>query len=241
VVVDEGQGGADMTKAKAKAKKKRGASIALAAEQLHVKDLKHDPKNTRKHTSTNVGMIGDSIQKVGTGRSIVIDEDNKILAGHGTVDAASERGITGVKVIDVDGTELVAIRRRGLTERQKVDLSIADNRAGDLADYDEAMLRQVADEFSIDLKTYEFPDDIGATDVEVDSDQERRISPEMDERQDYLVIVCNNQMDWRALCDRLGVVASLDSSANQDTQVGKAFGVGRVLTAAEVLGRLGTS
>lgn len=223
---------------KTTAKRKRTESVTV--ERLHVKDLKHDAKNTRKHTSTNLGMIGDSLQRVGAARSIVIDEDNKILAGHGTADAAAERGLTGVRVIDVDGTELVAVRRRGLTERQKAELSIADNRAGDLADYDVAMLLEVAKEHDIDLKTFEFDKELEEAIATDTADQERRISPEMLERQDYVVILCTNQMDWRALCERLGVVASVDADANQGTQVGKAFGQGRVLTATEVLARIGS-
>ena len=78
-------------------------------------------------------MITDALHKVGAARSIVIDEDNLILAGNGVTEAAAEAGITKVRVIDASGDELIAVRRTGLTPAQKRHLAIADNRGAELA------------------------------------------------------------------------------------------------------------
>ena len=78
----------------------------------HIKDLVPDPANRRSHNPRNVGMIVDALQQVGAARSIVIDEDNVVQAGNGVVEAAAEAGITKVQVVDVDGSTLVAVRRR---------------------------------------------------------------------------------------------------------------------------------
>ena len=102
----------------------------------HIKDLVPDQENRRKHTPRNVGMIVDALHKVGAGRSIVIDENNEVLAGNATIEAAGEAGITKLKVIDTDGSEVVAVRRTGLTANQKRDLAIYDNRTGELAEWD---------------------------------------------------------------------------------------------------------
>ena len=75
-------------------------------QPTHIKDLIPAPHNRRKHTPRNVGMIVDSLHKVGTGRSIVIDEKNEVLAGNATIEAAGEAGITKVKVVEVDGNEV---------------------------------------------------------------------------------------------------------------------------------------
>jgi DNA modification methylase len=78
-------------------------------------------------------MVVDALQQVGAARSIVIDEDNIILAGNGVTEAAAEAGITRVRVVEADGHELIAVRRTGLSLEQKRALAIYDNRTGELA------------------------------------------------------------------------------------------------------------
>jgi ParB-like chromosome segregation protein Spo0J len=126
-------------------------------DPTHIKDLVPDPKNRRKHTPRNVGMIVDALHKVGAGRSIVIDENNEVLAGNATLEAAGEAGITDLRVIEAKGSELVAVRRTGLSEAQKRDLALYDNRTGELAEWDvDQLLKDV--EAGIDLSAL-FSDD----------------------------------------------------------------------------------
>jgi DNA modification methylase len=99
----------------------------------HIKDLVPDPANRRAHNPRNIGMVVDALQQVGAARSIVIDEDNVILAGNGVTEAAAEAGITRVRVVEANGDELVAVRRTGLSAEQKRALAIYDNRTGELA------------------------------------------------------------------------------------------------------------
>src|SRR5207344_2987257 len=75
----------------------------------------------------------DALHHVGAARSIVIDEDNVILAGNGVTEAAVAAGITKVRVIEAAGDELIAVRRSNLTVEQKRALAIYDNRTGELA------------------------------------------------------------------------------------------------------------
>lgn len=109
--------------------------MAPAQEFTTLASLTPDPKNRRKHTTRNIGMLVDALKNVGAARSIVIDESGQVLAGNGVVAAAEEAGITGLRVVDVDGDTIVAVRRRGLTEAQKRDLAIYDNRVGELAEW----------------------------------------------------------------------------------------------------------
>ena len=106
-----------------------------------IADLTSDPKNARRRTSRGHGMIVDSLQQLGAGRSILIDEDGKILAGNGVIEGAAEAGITKLKVVDASGDEIVAVRRKGLTEAQKTDLALRDNRTGELAEWDVGVLK----------------------------------------------------------------------------------------------------
>lgn len=112
-------------------------------------DLKQDHKNARKRTETSASLLKESLQRYGPARSIVIDEDDRILAGNGTVEAALGLGIEGLRIVDASPDEIIAVRRTGLTEDQKVGLALADNRTADLAEWDAEMLQQLSKEHDI--------------------------------------------------------------------------------------------
>lgn len=117
------------------------ATLARHSQPTHVKDLIPDPQNRRAHNPRNIGMVVDALHQVGAARSIVIDEDNVILAGNGVTEAAAEAGITKVRVVEADGHEIIAVRRSGLTADQKRTLAIADNRTAELATWNVPQLQ----------------------------------------------------------------------------------------------------
>jgi hypothetical protein len=114
-----------------------------------IKDLKSDHKNARKRTDRSAKLIAESLQRFGAARSIVIDEDNRILAGNGTIEGAKAAGIKNVRVVETDGTEIIAVKRTGLSEDEKIGLALADNRTSDLSDWDKDMLQQLSEEHDI--------------------------------------------------------------------------------------------
>jgi len=116
-----------------------------------IKDLKSDHKNARKRTDRSAELIKESLQRYGAARSIVIDENNRILAGNGTIEGAKEAGINRIRVIETDGDEVIAVRRTGLTEEQKVGLALADNRTADLSEWDQEMLNRLGEQHDISL------------------------------------------------------------------------------------------
>lgn len=125
---------------------KRTTGRARAAQRRNpkaLKDLRQDAQNARKHTARNLAMIGDSLDLVGAGRSLVIDETSRILAGNATQRQALERGMK-LKVVDADRDTLIAVRRRDLTPEQKTALALFDNRAAELAEWDPSVLQALA-------------------------------------------------------------------------------------------------
>jgi DNA modification methylase len=114
-----------------------------------IKDLKSDHKNARKRTDRSAKLIAESLQRYGAARSIVIDEDNRILAGNGTIEGAKAAGIKNIRVIETDGTEIIAVKRTGLSEDEKIGLALADNRTSDLSDWDKDMLQQLSAEHDL--------------------------------------------------------------------------------------------
>jgi len=114
-----------------------------------INDLTSDHKNARRRTDRSTSLIAESLKRYGAARSIVIDEDGRILAGNGTVEGAKKAGINKVRVIEAEGDELIAVRRAGLTEDQKVGLALADNRSSDLSEWDNEMLRKLSEEHDL--------------------------------------------------------------------------------------------
>ncbi|MDP9367346.1 MAG: hypothetical protein M3Q03_03555, partial [Chloroflexota bacterium] len=127
-------------------------------EVAALSSLTPDPRNARKHSDRNLAQIEAALREVGTGRSIVVDEAGVILAGNATVQAAMHAGLTRVRLIEADGTDLVAVRRTNLTPEQKRRLALFDNRAAELAEWDTEVLASLADE--LDLSDLWEPDEL---------------------------------------------------------------------------------
>lgn len=109
--------------------------MADIVETIHIGDLVPDPQNARRRTERSAGLISKSLEENGFGRSVLIDGQNRIVAGHGTIDGASEVGLTKVVVVETDGTEVVAIRRKNLSPLQARRLAYFDNRCAELSEW----------------------------------------------------------------------------------------------------------
>ena len=154
-----------------------------------INNLKADHKNARKRTDRSADLIKESLERYGAARSIVIDEDNRILAGNGTVEGAKAAGIKNLRIIDSEGDEIIAIRRTGLSEDEKVGLALADNRTADLSEWDQEMLHRLSEDH--DLAPWFDEDDLA--DLIPSEDLE-----ELSEAQ-------NKQEDASKLSDRFGI------------------------------------
>jgi ParB-like chromosome segregation protein Spo0J len=110
-----------------------------------IADLHQLEHNTRRHTPRGLGMITASLQQVGAARSVVCDENGVLLAGNGTVEAAQLAGIERTVVVETDGETLVVVKRVGLSEEQKAQLSVWDNRTSELSEFDPAEIAALAE------------------------------------------------------------------------------------------------
>ncbi|RTL31281.1 MAG: DNA methylase [Rhodocyclaceae bacterium] len=102
----------------------------MKTKRVAIAALVRDPKNPRVHNERNLQAISESLERFGQVEPIVVEAGtNKILGGHGRVMALEAKGETHVAVVeaDVHGDDARA-------------LSLALNRTGDLATYDEALL-----------------------------------------------------------------------------------------------------
>src|ERR1700758_220894 len=117
---------------------------ADAVERRAIDMLVPYARNARKHSDAQIAEIAGSIREWGWTIPILIDEAERIIAGHGRVLAAHKLGIADVPV-------MVA---RGWTEAQKQAYTLADNQIALHGTWDLELLRvELADlrEQAVDL------------------------------------------------------------------------------------------
>lgn len=88
-------------------------------EYLKVDELIPFDNNPKKHPDEQVKKIADSILEFGFTVPMIVDKDNRIIAGHGRYKAID-------KHLDIE--EVPVIRRDDLTDAQAKALRLADNR-----------------------------------------------------------------------------------------------------------------
>lgn len=101
-----------------------------------ISDLVQDKYNANKGTERGLRALDESLRELGAGRSILIDRENRIIAGNKTAERAADIGLDDVIVVETDGTKLVAVKRTDLDlengDGRARKLAYADNRIGEL-------------------------------------------------------------------------------------------------------------
>src|SRR6187551_104007 len=88
------------------------------------------PRNARTHSTAQVAEIAGSIRAFGFANPILVGDDGDVIAGHGRLAAARQLGLAIVPVIKISG----------LSEIQRRQLVLADNRIALNAGWDMQML-----------------------------------------------------------------------------------------------------
>src|SRR6201990_1229298 len=103
----------------------------LHLEHWPIERLLPSPRNARTHSEAQIAEIAGSIRAFGFTNPILVGKDGDVIAGHGRLAAARRLGLTEVPVITV----------QGLTEAQRRQLVLADNRIALNADWDLELLQ----------------------------------------------------------------------------------------------------
>jgi DNA modification methylase len=101
-------------------------------EQLPLSALKPNPKNARTHSAKQISQIATSIKRFGWVVPVVVDEHDRIVAGHGRYAAAQKLGLGAVP----------AIRVAFLTDEDRRAFALAENRIAELSGWDSALLTE---------------------------------------------------------------------------------------------------
>lgn len=97
---------------------------------VRLNDMKPYQNNPRINDNA-VEPVKESLKQVGYVTPIVLDENYEILAGHTRYRALMEQGVESVE----------CIIQSGMTEEQKKKYRILDNKTGELAEWDEELLK----------------------------------------------------------------------------------------------------
>jgi len=129
----------------------QSSTTRLEVTYLRTASLKPDPRNPRVHSDKQVRQIAQSIESFGFNVPLLIDDQQKVIAGHGRLLAARRLGWDTVP----------AIRLSHLTESQRIAFLIADNRLTENSSWDERMLGEQLKilselELDFDLETIGF-------------------------------------------------------------------------------------
>ena len=116
--------------------------------QLPIDSLHADPANARKHSQRNLDAVMSSLIRFGQQKPIVIDANNVVRAGNGTLSAAKALGWKEIGCVrsTLEASELTAY-------------AIADNRTAELAEWDPDVLHAaLGDLDEAGLKSLAFDD-----------------------------------------------------------------------------------
>lgn len=103
----------------------------LREHATSVDDLQVDAANANTHPERNMRAIVDSMREFGQRQVIVARENGTVIAGNGRLEAARQMGWSHIACVTVDDDELTAMR-----------YAIADNRTGELSEWDDEVLSQ---------------------------------------------------------------------------------------------------
>ncbi len=101
-------------------------------------DYAPNPQNSNTGSERGQGMIENSFRKYGAGRSLLVDKNNKIIAGNHSQEGALETGLENVIEVETDGTQVVVVKRSDLDlsdtdDMRAVELAYIDNRSNEVS------------------------------------------------------------------------------------------------------------
>lgn len=156
--------------------------------ETNIESLVPDNKNFNKGTEYGDRLMDESLRKFGLARSIVIDKNNRIIAGNKTAEKAADIGFTDVLVVEVDGNQLVAVKRKDidLDSAKGRELALADNATSkaNLA-WDESLIEEVSQQWGFEPKDW-------GVDVSIQEEPEQEEPSGKKEISTRLIVECGD-------------------------------------------------
>lgn len=129
----------------------------MAEKKGKLSELIPDDKNLNKHTQYGMSLLEKSVRGHKFGRSILVDKNNRIIAGNGIVETAANIGAEDIRIIETTGDELVVVKRTDvdLDTKEGREMALADNAtsAADL-EWDMEKMEEIESEWDIDVSDW---------------------------------------------------------------------------------------
>lgn len=154
-----------------------------------IEELTPYENNPRKNDGA-VEYVANSIRDFGFKVPIVIDKNNVIIAGHTRLKAAKKLGMKTVPCILADD----------LTDQQVKAFRLADNKVGEIAQWDfDLLVGEIAD-IEINMEKYAFFDKNAVDfDFVIDPDKEEDEEPEEKKEKEKKMVQCPHCGEWSEL------------------------------------------
>jgi DNA modification methylase len=137
------------------AQKSRRATLRSVVAYLPIGSIVPEPNNPRLHTAAQINAIARSIETFGFNAPILLDKRNRVVAGHGRLEAAKRLNLA----------EAPVIRLEHLSEQQAKAYMLADNKLTDRSSWDDRkvaiVLKELSDialDFEIEATGFEPPE-----------------------------------------------------------------------------------
>jgi len=179
-------------------------------DTVSLADIVPDDRNANSGTERGGGMLERSLRTFGAGRSILIDKNNRVIAGNKTVEQAAQIGLDNVVVVDSDGTKLIAVRRTDvdLDTPAGRELAIADNRTSEVGlEWDTAALEALQQE-GVDLGRFWFDNELASLlESTAETFTSTNVEPPVPEgkysEQFGVIVICDDEAHQLAVYDEL--------------------------------------
>jgi len=167
--------------------------------KIKISELIQDDLNFNKGTELGSELIKKSFGKFGAGRSILLDKNNKIIAGNKSTENATLQGIEDVIIIETTGQQLVAVKRIDidLDSDEGKEMALADNATSlqninwDLENLEKWNNDSIIDDWIIDNHANEF-----FSTEEIPIDEKLDTAEELGIENDYLMIVFRTEEEF---------------------------------------------
>ena len=169
----------------------------LKIVEKNINQLIPDNKNFNRGTEYGEHLMDESLRKFGLGRSILLDKNDRIIAGNKTTEKAADIGFENVIIVETDGNSLVAVKRTDidLDSAKGREFALVDNATGKAnLCFDTDLIMQEAEKFGFE------PQDWGIITMPIEEEEGQDDKTEADKR---LIVTSDYEDDLLVLCSEL--------------------------------------